>query len=295
MTVARADLLRALGTLCEAPDPGHVGVAEALGLPADDPNPGTFLFQVYPYASVYVGAEGMLGGEARDRVAGFWRALGLTPPPEPDHLAALLGLAAALLEDEAAETDPARRAIRRQARAALLWEHVWSWALPFLRATAAAGGPLHTAWAALTERTLLDELRSLGDRPANLPACLRDAPGFPGDDAGLDDLLVAVLAPVRSGIVLTRDDLTRAGRELGVGVRIGERRFILRSMLEHDPAGTLAWLAGEAVGWADVHAGTHGELGVIATFWEERARAAGARLLRLSTAAEEVMVGAADR
>lgn len=294
MSVARADLLRALGTLCEAPDPGHATLAEALGLPADDPNPGTFLFQVYPYASVFVGAEGMLGGEARDRVAGFWRALGLTPSPEPDHLAALLGLAAALLEDEAAEADPARRAIRRQARAALLWEHVWSWALPFLRATAAAGGPLHVAWAALTERTLLDELRAF-DRPTDLPACLRDAPGFPGDDAGLDDLLGAALAPVRSGIVVTREDLTRAGGELGVGVRIGERRFILRSMLEQDPAGTFAWLAGEAAEWADVHVDARGELGVIAAFWEERARAAGARFLQLSAAAEEVMVGAADR
>jgi sulfite exporter TauE/SafE len=36
----------------------------------------------------------MLGGAARERVAGFWRAVGLVPPPEPDHLAALLGLAA---------------------------------------------------------------------------------------------------------------------------------------------------------------------------------------------------------
>ena len=34
----------------------------------------------------------MLGGEARDRIAGFWRALGLVPPPEPDHLAVMLGL-----------------------------------------------------------------------------------------------------------------------------------------------------------------------------------------------------------
>jgi hypothetical protein len=294
MTSARADLLRALGALCEAPDPGHAGVAEALGLPAPG-NDGTFLFQVYPYASVFLGAEGMLGGKARDRVAGFWRAVGLTPPPEPDHLASLLGLAAALFEDETAETDPARRALRRQARTALLWEHIWSWAMPFLRATAAAGGPFHGAWAALTEETLLDEGRALGGPPAELPVALNDAPAFPDDDARLDDILTAALAPVRSGIVVTRDDLARAGRALGLGVRIGERRFILRSMVEQDPAGTFRWLADEAAAWAGTHAATGDVLGGIAMFWEERARAANARFLQLTEAAEEVMVGAADR
>ena len=51
-----------------------------------------FVFQLQPYASVYLGAEGMLGGEARDRIAGFWRALGASPPSEPDHLATMLAL-----------------------------------------------------------------------------------------------------------------------------------------------------------------------------------------------------------
>ena len=39
-----------------------------------------------------------MGGLARERIAGFWNAVGLTPPPEPDHLAALLGLYASLTE-----------------------------------------------------------------------------------------------------------------------------------------------------------------------------------------------------
>jgi Nitrate reductase delta subunit len=288
----RAELLRALGTLCEVPDPSHDAVSDALGLEAS-PSGGTFLFQVYPYASVFLGAEGMLGGEARERVAGFWRALGLTPPPEPDHLAALLGLAAALRDDEAAETDPARRALRRQARTALLWEHLWSWTMPFLRATARAGTQVDAAWADLVEDTLLHEGRELGGPPTELPAHLREAPGFPDDDAGLDGLLTATLAPVRSGIVVTRDDLARAGRILGAGVRIGERRFILRALLEQDPAGTFAWLADEAAKWAEIHAGTTEVLGSIATYWEGRARAASARFLHLAAAAEGVMAGAA--
>lgn len=44
------------------------------------------------YASVYLGPDGALGGEGTDRAAGFWRAIGITPPAEPDHLTALLSL-----------------------------------------------------------------------------------------------------------------------------------------------------------------------------------------------------------
>src|SRR5207244_505396 len=93
------EVLRALAVLCEAPAPGQERVAAALGIapaPRADEWAELFLFELPPYASIYLGAEGMIGGEALDRVAGFWRALGLEPPPEPDHLAALLGLAAAL-------------------------------------------------------------------------------------------------------------------------------------------------------------------------------------------------------
>jgi TorA maturation chaperone TorD len=65
---------------------------ETFGLPGPQAHEHTEVFglQLYPYASVYVGPEGMLGGEARDRIAGFWRVLRLTPATEPDHLATLL-------------------------------------------------------------------------------------------------------------------------------------------------------------------------------------------------------------
>src|SRR3712207_4790889 len=73
------ELLRALAVLAEPPTAETRRVAEALGLGAGaraDEYTELFVFQLYPYASVYLGREGMLGGEARDRVGGFWRALG---------------------------------------------------------------------------------------------------------------------------------------------------------------------------------------------------------------------------
>ena len=89
------ELFRALAVFAEPPTVKAARVAEApeLGeLPTADEYTEVFVFQLYPYASVYLGAEGMIGGEARDRVAGFWRALGQMPPAEPDHLSVMLAL-----------------------------------------------------------------------------------------------------------------------------------------------------------------------------------------------------------
>src|SRR5919206_4462992 len=114
------ELFRALAVLVEPPDrPGAERVAEALGLgalPEASAYTDTFVFRLYPYASVYLGAEGMLGGEARDRVAGFLAALGQAVPPEPDHLALMLGAYASLAEAEEAERDARRREPLRGAR-----------------------------------------------------------------------------------------------------------------------------------------------------------------------------------
>src|SRR6185295_7023627 len=86
------ELLRALAVLAEFPGPEHARLGELLqlpGAPSRAEHTELFEFQLWPYASVYLGPEAMLGGESRDRVAGFWRALQLTPPPEPDHLSVL--------------------------------------------------------------------------------------------------------------------------------------------------------------------------------------------------------------
>lgn len=269
-----ADLIRALGVLSEPPEPGHTRVAASLGLP--EPPSGEayvelFVLQAYPYASVYLGLEGMMGGEARDRIAGFWRALGLVPPREPDHIAALCGLYAALVEAETDEPDPARAALLRSARSALLWEYLLSWCPIWLDRVAAIAGPTYRTWACLLELTLLEEARLLGPQE-RLPVALREAPGLPGSDAGADELIAALLAPVRSGVIVTRADLARCARELGIGLRMGERAYILRALLEGDAAATLGWLADEAEASAARYQSLPAPLEDVAVAWCGRAR-----------------------
>ena len=278
-----SDALRALAVLLEPPGAEHPGLAAALELPAPampDEHTSVLVFQAYPYGSVYLGAEGMLGGEARDRIAGFWRALGGEPPAEPDHLTVLLAGLAALADEPAGSP----------VRAALFWEHIASWMPPYLAALGRIGAPFHAAWAALAATLLVELAGELGP-PARLPLALRAAPPPPAAPGTLDALLATLLAPVQTGVVVVRDDLERAADELGLGLRAGERRFALRGLLGQAPAAVLSWLAGEA----RAQAAALVALPPITAWWAERAKGTAAWLdelagdARLASAAAQVM------
>jgi Nitrate reductase delta subunit len=267
------EALRALAVLVEAPRPEHAAIAAALELPPPptaDEHTGVLVFQAYPYASVYLGAEGMLGGEARDRIAGFWRALGGEPPAEPDHLSVLFAGVAAV-----AESAPASSVC-----GALFWEHVASWMPPYLATLRRIGAAFHVAWADLVA-TLLAELAGELGPPARLPLALRAAPALPEAPADLDALLATLLAPVRTGLVVVRDDLERAAAELGLGLRVGERRFALRSLIAQDAAAVLGWLAAEARSQAAALAA----LPPITGWWAARAHAGATWLDGLAASA----------
>ena len=286
------ELLRALGALCESPRPELQRIAEVLDLgplPGRAAHADLFLFQLYPYAAVYLGAEGMMGGEAGDRIAGFWRALGQAPPPEPDHLASLLGLAARLGELEAAAADRTARRRWRHARAAFLWEHLASWLPVFLIKLGGLAGvadPFYLRWAAMLSEALREEAAAL-PYPGILPLHLRAAPDLadPRRD-GAAAFLGSLLSPVRSGVVVARADLAHAAHELGLGLRLGERRVILEAMLDQDAAGTLGWLATEAAAWAARHRPDLHLAPPLAHFWQSRAAATARRAGELREAIE---------
>ncbi len=283
------ELLRALAVLCEAPVRATAAVTNALGLtlPTPDEYTDAFLFQLYPYASVYLGAEGMIGGEARDRIAGFWRALHLTPPADPDHLAALLGLYVSLGEREASEpAGTARRILVRQARKALLWEHLLSWLPAYLDHMEVLAATSYRRWAGLLRQALAAEAADLGP-PDQMPRHLEEAPLLPDPRIeGADPFLAGLLAPVRTGFILVRTDLARAARDLGLGLRLAERSYTLRALLGQDREATLAWLAGEALRATGAHRLEH-PFAPVTGFWRERAAAGAALLEDLSQAAKE--------
>ena len=280
------ELFRALGSLIEPPSREHERIAEALGLPAP-PDPsvhGTVVaFQRYPYASVYLGSEGMMGGVARDRVAGFRRALGLESGAEEDHLASLLALLAALDTWRLEEPDEAGRALLGEARATLVWEHLASWLGPYLASFEACGDAFYEAWAILLAEAL-DEVVGRMEFPRYLPAALRGAPGLADPRReGADAFLSGLLAPLRTGAIVLRDDLVRLGDEVGLACRAGERRYVLRSFFAQDPPATLRWLASQARRWSARVAGRGPE--PVARWWAARAGQSARLLAELAEAA----------
>ena len=277
------ELLKGLAVLAEPPTSESEGVARSLGLqeaPSSAHYADLFLFQLYPYASVHLGPEGMMGGEAAARVAGFWRAVGYDPPPEPDHLAALLGLYAALCARET-ESSGAEARLTGRSRWALLHEHLMPWIFPFLdRVGDLTGGPL-AEWARLLEEVLRREVADGAaiasgegglDRET-LPVHLMEAPPLPdprreGGEAFLDGLL----APVRTGFIVTRADLAGIASRADLGLRAGERRYALEHLLAQEAGPVLEGLAGEARREDARHRERERWLGVSAAFLGERAR-----------------------
>jgi TorA maturation chaperone TorD len=249
VTSAGVELLRALAVLAEPPRPEHAPIRAALAI-VDEPDAAghtdLFTFQLVPYASAYLNSDGMLGGDVRDRIAGFWHALREAAPAEPDSLQALLGLYAGLQAEEDAASDAARRLMIGRARAALLWEHLAPWAFVYAGKAAQIAAPFYRSWARLLSAGVACAVAD-ADALDHLPVHLSLLPAMPDPrEAGAEEFLAALLAPARSGIVLTRADLRRAAEKIGLGLRQGERRYILRSMLGQDAPGTLQWLEREA-------------------------------------------------
>ncbi len=277
------ELLRALASVPMNPPPHCEPVLAALGLPGPTAaeHTGVFVLSAPPHAAIHLGGEGKLGGEGLDRVAGFWRVIGLTPPPEADHLGILLMLYAELADAEAAARTAATRERLCHARAVLLREHLWSWAPGYLTAVSRLAGPALAAWAELTLRALHSEARSeTASRPAALPAALRDAPSPVAPEDGRDELLDSLVAPVRSGVLLTREDLRKGAASAGLGFRVGERRYTLAAMLDQDAGATLDWLSGHAQMWARSHARQRPVSGHDPRHWWARRAARTVRTLR---------------
>ncbi len=289
----RPDLVLALaGPVAGPPDPEVCRLLELPPPPGAAAHTDVFVLETHPYASVHLGAEGMIGGDAGDRVAGFWRALGLVPPAEPDELGTLLALYARLGAEEVALPGGHRRHAVSSARAALLWEHLAPWAPVYLAAVARVGDEFHRAWAALACDALAGEADGLAPR-AELPTALASAPP-PLGLASRRELLDGLLAPVRSGMVVTQADLVRAGADLGLGVRRGERRFTLEALVDQDAAGILGWLGRLAAEWSGGHRAWHaGALEPVGEWWARRAAEAAGTLERAAAEAAGTLERAA--
>lgn len=280
---ARWELLRALGAAVVTPPSENAALFRALDLPVQTGAEHTkvFVLGAPPHAAIHLGAEGKLGGEGLDRISGFWRALGLSAPEDADHLGALLLLYAELGEAETGGGSGKVRTQMRRARTALFHEHLWSWAPGYLAAVSHFPVPSVTEWARLCGQALRAELEDV-EPATTLPLALRAAPAPLGVDPTFDETLDALVAPVRSGMILTYPDLQAAAAGAGLGLRRGERRFAVKALLEQDTAATLRLLAAHGARWSSLHAANvHGGPYDACSWWAARAAGTSSTLTEL--------------
>lgn len=265
------ELIRALAVFAEPPNENLTHIARALDFetPREDEYTETFLFQLYPYASVYLGAEGMLGGEARDRIAGFWRALNLAPPVEPDHLSTLLALYANLCDEGQRTKDKGQK--YNHARKVLFWEHIASWLPVYLHKMKEHAPPFYLRWAELLEQVLIEEAKSLGQPEIISQHLVQDVSLQNPNEHGFEMFLSSLLSPASSGIILTKSDLQRAARELNLSLRIGERKFNLQALFGQDTRNVLRWLSKETEEWLQWHTSQKDFFGETALSWAKKA------------------------
>jgi TorA maturation chaperone TorD len=285
------DLMKALGELAEAPGPEQVRTARMLGLPGEPARAeytDLFVVQLYPYASVYLSNVGHLGGEVQDHIGGFWRILKQPVPRDPDHVATLFSTYAQLTQRVQNGEEQYLQELARQMRHAFLWEHIISWILPFSARVRELGSPTYRGWATLVLDALEAEAVQAG-QPALLPLHLRKAPPLPVDP-DMNELVDTLFTPARSGVILTRADITRCARDLGIQTRVAERRYTLTTLITQEPARVREWLAAEARRQADQMHSTAEPFRMIAGHWEQRALAT-ANLIANATAIENEVRG----
>jgi len=227
-----------------------------------------FVLNAYPFASVYLDADGGIEGEHAGFTRGVLEALGLRVEPgtAADHIAVQLDALAALVEREADANDaadagdPAGRAAARarHAQRALLGEHLLPWAPLFLDAVARVDEGLFRAMAGSTRDTLVAHAATLlGGASARPPASGPDprdearenttdsttdaasgrAPerypaGIPDDGEAHHSTVDRLSVPARGGLFLCRADLARLGGALGLPLRFGGRRFMLEGLAQ---------------------------------------------------------------
>ncbi|MFW0796983.1 molecular chaperone TorD family protein [Gordonia sp. CPCC 205515] len=265
-TGLRVELIRSLGAVAHTPPPESGLLFDALGLPTLTGAAYTraFVLSAPPHAAIHLGPDGKLGGIGLDRVEGFWRAAGQHPPADADHLGVLLMCYA---DVRGQIRSPGAHRIAES----LFHEHIWPWAPGYLQAVSLLGDDAVTQWAQLTMAVLDDEYgRLTPPDPLTLPLALREAPAPVAIDDDFEDLLDALVSPVRAGFVLTHHTLSCGAAAVGVGYRRGERRFALKAMLDQDKSATLTWLSTHAHDWARWRA-TRDD--AASRWWETRADA----------------------
>ncbi|MCS6827333.1 MAG: molecular chaperone TorD family protein [Caldilinea sp.] len=226
-----------------------------------------FGMNVFPYQSVFLDPDGLLGGAETDRVRAGYRRMGfiVDEANEPaDHLAHELDALAFLCQAEAEAQEDNRLDIAahvQQLQANFLDEHLLRWLPAFAAAVQRQAAPFYAELVELTLALVVERRRSLEPsgfvaRPAldvKMTLMLRSHPNGVGNvltpapsdappaqrverlladpQTDLDAIVAFLLTPAYSGLYLSRHDIGSLGRATETPHGFGGRRQMLRTFL----------------------------------------------------------------
>ena len=227
----------------------HPELMQALGLGdfTRDVHTEVFVLDLKPFASIYLSKIATLGGEVQDVIAGYYRAVGMSVPKDPDSMYQMLshyeGLLHCLVQDEQADLYERTAHLRR----AFLHEQILPW-IPFY--LTALGDSYE--FLALFSESLMEffrfEVEDLNVEVGTLMPLVLAEREFLKATGGPDEMLLdvkALVSPFPSGLILTQKDLFRCARESDAVTRVGTKSFMLETLLGQKPKEVLEWLLNE--------------------------------------------------
>lgn len=238
---------------------------------------------VFPYEAIFLGTDGLLGGEITESVMSFYQQVGFaaSDSESADHISAelelmdfLCGAEMDAIEDDLAHQIQRMRGLQRR----FLDEHLLRWMPGFAFAVQQQGQSIHSEIAAQSLNLALEHRHALSDdlmQPPQ-PFVLAEVPDLMSSEkTSLRDIASYLLTPAYTGFFLSFDDIRRIGAQFRLPHGFGKRQQILTNLLRTAAdyglfEEVIAALADRAQDWLDFYAGLDLLPGTIRAAWVDR-------------------------
>ncbi|MEM9952738.1 MAG: molecular chaperone TorD family protein [Chloroflexota bacterium] len=218
--------------------------ARILGVDYDNSQDGAshyqlFVHNVFPYESIFLGNDGLLGGVVTERVVTFYERIGFQADSSDsaDHISNELSALAHLCfaEHDAIVNDLVHEVQRlRQLQRRFLDEHLLRWLATFWLAVQQQEQSVYTAIVQQSFELVCRHREALGDdlmAQDKLFILPRSPDVIDDEKTSLRDIARYLLTPAYTGFYLSSDDIKRIGTRLRLPHGFGKRQQILTNLL----------------------------------------------------------------
>ena len=201
-----------------------------------------FGFNLFPYASIFLASDGLLGGDVSNQASQQYQQAGFavdTAATSPDHIGHELQFLAYLC---AAEADAWRDKLpliaqrMQQLQVDFLQKHLLYWLIPLATAVSAQQEPLYSQITELAVQLVHDHATDLAQQQLSIPLSSYALPTPPDilaqEKTGLRRIARYLTIPPYSGLFLSRDHIGRLARQLDLPRGFGSREQLLENLLQ---------------------------------------------------------------